>query len=256
MMEKIKSLELMSGEIAIFWLGQNSFILKTSQGTTLAVDPYLSRNEKLDYIHPEPPIKPEELQVDYVFCTHDHLDHTDPQTLTIVAKHHTKTLFLGPYESCERLMRLGVEKDCVKALRVGVPQKVSDIKVTAYYSVPPEEADTTHLGYIFEVEGVKIYDMGDTFQSVVSKPETILAPIISASPDIAILPIVGDTPERKPEDALLFAKLIKAKVVIPSHYGCFSNRTIDPQKFTELFKDAPDIKPVVIPYQGMYIYRA
>jgi len=255
LMEKIRTLELKIGEVAIFWLGQNSYILKTFGGTTFAIDPYLTREEKYRYVHPETPINPEELQVHFIFCTHDHLDHTDPQALPVIARLLPNTVFFGPHKVCEHLISLGVEKNCVKALKASVPYSVRDLKVTAHYSVPPEEADTTHFGYLFEVEGVTIYNMGDTYQSVVRKPETILNPIIKASPDIAMLPIVGDTPERKPEDALLFAKLIKPKIVIPCHYDCFSDRTIDPQKFVQLFKDTLEIKPVVIPYKGVYIHR-
>ncbi|MCD6529457.1 hypothetical protein J7L06_04125 [Candidatus Bathyarchaeota archaeon] len=43
------------GEVAIFWLGQNSFIIKTSSGTMFAIDLYLSRDERFSYVHPEPP---------------------------------------------------------------------------------------------------------------------------------------------------------------------------------------------------------
>jgi len=254
-MNKIKRLKLKGGEVAIFWLGQNSYVLKTSGGTTFAIDPYLTRDEKHSYVHPEPPIKPEELKVHFIFCTHDHLDHTDPQALPVIARHSPNTVFFGPRESCEHLISLGVENNRVNALKASVPHSVRDLKVTAYYSVTPEEAAPTHFGYIFEVSSVKTYNMGDTYQSVVVKPKTILDPIIKAYPDVAMLPIVGDTPERKPDDAFLFAKLIKPKVVIPCHYGCFSDRTIDPEKFVRLFRDAQDIKPVVIPYNGVYIYK-
>jgi len=252
---EVERLKLKSGEMAIFWLGQNSYIIKTSSGTTFAIDPYLSRDEKCSYVHPEPPIEPEDFRVYCIFCTHDHLDHTDPEALPIIAKRFPDTIFFGPKESCKHLIELGVEENRVEALEVGIPYSVRDLKVTAYYSVPPEEADTTHFGYVFEVEGIKIYNMGDSCQSVVENPKKILGPIIKERPDIAMLPIIGDTPERKPEDAFLFAKLIKPKVVIPSHYGCFSDRTIDPQNFITLFKDTPDIKPVIIPYKGIYIYR-
>ncbi|MEM2875577.1 MAG: MBL fold metallo-hydrolase [Candidatus Bathyarchaeia archaeon] len=254
-MERVNMLRLGGSEVAVFWLGQNSYVLKTHEGTKFAIDPYLSRDKRYSYVYPEPPVKPEELEVHFIFCTHDHLDHTDPQALPIIARRFPGTKFLGPRESCEHLAQLGIRRNRVEVLDAGVPRSFRDLKVTAYYSVPPDEGDTTHFGYLFEVEGIKIYNMGDTYQSVVRNPRTILSPIMEASPDIAILPIVGDTPERRPEDAFLFAKLIKPKIAIPSHYDCFSNRTIDPERFVQLFKDEPDIKPVIIPYKGMYIYR-
>jgi L-ascorbate 6-phosphate lactonase len=272
--EKIRKLELKNGELAIFWLGQNSFVLKTFEGTIFAIDPFLSRpltllNLRFSYIHPKPPIRPEDFRVHYIFCTHDHLDHTDPVALPIIAKHSHETIFFGPQESCRHLIELGVEKDRVKVLEAGIPYNVRDLKITAYHSVPPEYLNettppTTHFGYIFEVEGVKVYNMGDTCQSILRIPEKILEPIARESPDIAMLPIIGDTPERRPEDAYLFAKIIKPKIVIPCHYGCIKEihteqgvipRNIDPEKFVQLFKNTPNIKPVVIPYKGAYVYK-
>lgn len=254
MIHRIDELKVRKGEIAICWLGQNSFILKTASGTIFSIDPYLSRDKKYSYVHPEPPIKPEDFKVHYIFCTHDHLDHTDPKSLPTIAKHSPDTIFFGPRESCKHLIELGVEENRVRTLEAEIPYRVRDLKITAYHSIPPEEADTTHFGYIFEVEEVKIYNMGDTSQSVVRKPEIILEPIMKESPDIAMLPIIGDTPQRRPEDAFLFAKLIKPKIVIPCHYDCFSDRTIDPQKFIQLFKETPSIRPIAIPYKGVYIY--
>ena len=255
MMDEIRGLRLREGEVAIFWLSQNSYVIKTSGGTVFAIDPYLSRDKRYRYVHPEPPVKPEEFDVHYIFCTHDHLDHMDPASLPIIARTYPDTLFFGPCEVCKHLVELGIRKDRAKALEAEVPYSVGDLKVTAFYSAPPEETETTHFGYLFEVDEVKIYNMGDTYQSVVENPERILEPVIREHPDVAMLPIIGDTPERKPEDAFLFAKLIKPKVVIPSHYDCFKDRTIDTRKFTALFRDTPDIKPVVIPYKGVYIYR-
>jgi L-ascorbate 6-phosphate lactonase len=253
----VRKLTLGSGEVAIFWLGQNSFIIKTPKGTTFAIDPYLSREKVFKYVYPRPPVEPEDFKVDYIFCTHDHLDHTDPKALPIIAKHHKETIFFGPEESCKHLLRLGVEEKRVNILRAGNSYKICDIKVTAYYSIQPGEkyiwANTTHLGYIFEVEGIKLYNMGDA--SLPEETKKILDPVAKESVDIAMLPIIGDIPERKPEDAFIFAKIIKPKVVIPAHYDCFRDRTIDPKVFAQLFEHEPGIEPIIIPYKGFYIYK-
>ena len=97
--------------------------------------------------------------------------------------------------------------------------------------------------------------MGDTSRSVVENAAAFLREVYEESPDIAMLPIIGDTPDRKPEDAYILAKAIRPKIAIPCHYECFADRTIDPEKFVQLFKDEDETKPVVIPYKGMYIHR-
>jgi len=255
-MEALNSLTPRKGEVGILWLGQNSYVLKTSKGTTVAIDPYLSRDKRIRHIRQEPPVKPEDFKVDYVFCTHDHWDHTDPIALPLIAEKFPGAVILGPQESCDRLKELGVEKVQLKPLKAKAAYKFQGFTVTPHYSVPPEEADTTHFGYVFETEGTRIYNMGDTFQSVAENPESLLREVAEASPDVAMFPIIGDTPQRKPEDAFKFALVVKPKVVIPCHYDCFSDRTVDPQRFVELFKEIKDIKPVVIPYKGTYVYKA
>jgi L-ascorbate metabolism protein UlaG (beta-lactamase superfamily) len=73
-----------------------------------------------------------------------------------------------------------------------------------------------------------------------------------------MLPVLSDLAPlgvRKPEDAVTFAKLLKPEVIIPCHYNLWREDTIDPQDFVKLF-DSTDIKPVVIPYMGSYIYKA
>jgi len=255
LVDELREIHLEKGEVAIAWLGQNFYILKTPSGTILSIDPYLERSEELHYVHPEPPIKPEDLKADFIFCTHDHRDHTDPSSLPIVAKHSAETVFLGPQESADHLIRLGIEKSRIKALKARVTYCFKDFRVTPYYSIPPKEAKTTHFGYLFEIDGTKIYNMGDTSRSVVENAATFLREVSEESPDIAMFPIIGDTPDRRPEDAYLLAKAIKSKIAIPCHYDCFADRTIDPEKFVKLFRDECEIKPVIIAYMGIYIYN-
>ncbi len=255
MIDEIRKIRLEKDEVAIAWLGQNFYILKTPGGTTISIDPYMERSKEIRYVHPEPPIKPEDLKVDFIFCTHDHRDHTDPVSLPIVAEHSAKTVFLGPGESADHLIRLGIEKRRIRALEAGATYSFEDFKVTPYYSVPPGEAKTTHLGYLFQINGTKIYNMGDTSRSAVENASEFLRGVADESPDIAMFPIIGDTPDRRPEDAYHLAKAVKPKIVIPCHYDCFADRTIDPERFVQLFKDEDEIRPVVIPYRGIYTYR-
>jgi len=252
-------------EIAIFWLGQNSFIFKTPKEKLIAIDPYFSRNNpRQKFIYPKPPVKPEDVKVDYVFCTHDHLDHTDPDTLPLIAKSSTKTIFFGPIESYQHFLKMNIPKNRAIAVEAGKSIKLDDFTVTPLYSVPPGEKITyqgkiyefiTHLGYFFDFKYIKIYNMGDSSPSVVKNPHPILDRVAELKPDIAIFPIYGDFPGRTPADALKFAKIVKPKIVIPSHYGCFSTKTIDPMIFLRLFNNIKGIKPVLINYAGKYVYR-
>jgi len=268
LMDDILRTKVGERELAVFWLGQNSYVFKTSRGTLIAIDPFFSRltpsGVRVEdfYVHVEPPVKPEKFEVDYVFCTHDHSDHTDPVTLSIIAKHSPRTVFFGPPESYDHFLRIGISPSKARSLKADETVEVADFKVTPVNSLVGSERDekgnpwTTHYGYVFDFGFVKVYNMGDSSPEMAAEPMRVLKNVMKFSPDIAIFPIVGDYPGRKPEDAFRFAKILNPKIVIPCHYDCFKNRTIDPQVFVDMFRDEPGIKPVVIDYMGKYIYKA
>ncbi|MCW4037822.1 MAG: MBL fold metallo-hydrolase [Candidatus Bathyarchaeota archaeon] len=256
-MDEINAVKIGSGELGIFWLGQNSFIIKTSTGGLIAIDPYFSRTPRFKYIHEKPPICSEDLRVDFVFCTHDHLDHTDPDTLSKVVQHSAKTVFLGPKESCDRFLNIGISPQRIKKLEANETIALKEFKVTPLYSIPPTvPVNTTHFGYIFDFGFVKAYNMGDSNKSMVDDPTTVLGAVAEHAPEIAMFPIIGDFRGRTPRDAYEFSKILRPKIVIPCHYGCFTNRTIDPHIYANLFDDTSDIQVVIIDYKGHYIYKS
>ena len=116
--------------------------------------------------------------------------------------------------------------------------------------------NTTHFGYVFDFEFVKAYNMGDSNKSMVDDPMTVLGEVIKHSPEIVMFPIIGDFRGRKPGDAYEFSKILHPKIVIPCHYGCFTDRTIDPHIFSDLFEDTSDIQVVIIDYNGHYVYKS
>jgi len=262
MMDEINEAKVRKGEVQIFWLGQNSFVFKTPQDRLIALDIYLSRDPEFHYLHPEPPLRPEDCKFDYVFCTHDHLDHTDAISLPIIAMNSPTVTFFGTPESCGHMINLGIDVRRVNSLKARITSEVDGFEVTPYYSISPdedsEENRTTHFGYLFDIEGIRIYNMGDSSRAMLKNPGEVLEPVAKASPHIAMFPILSDLlPHgiRKPEDAVIFAKLLSPKVVIPSHYNLWSGDTINPQDFAKLF-DSTRIRPVVIPYKGSYTYKA
>ena len=259
MIEKIHATGISKGELGIFWLWQNSFILKDPSGILLAIDPHLVKNPKAQYVG-EPPMKPEDLQADYVFCTHDHWDHADPLALPLIAKSSPKTIFLGTHECRQRFLNVGIPPERTRGLDAGATVTFEGFKVTPLYSVPPRIAAnlrlTTHFGYVFDFGSVRVYNFGDSTPDTVADPMSVLGEVIRYHPEIAIFPIIGDYPARKPEDAVAFVKTLKPKVVIPGHYGCFSDRTIDPRVFLRLMKEIPNVKTVIIPGGGCYIHKA
>src|SRR4051812_11972543 len=78
---------------AFWWLGQASYLVKL--GSTLAlIDPFLTEMEGRRV---PPLLRAEDAggKLDVVFCTHDHIDHLDPEAVTTLAQ-HTKAKFIAP----------------------------------------------------------------------------------------------------------------------------------------------------------------
>lgn len=257
-MSEILQTKVSPEELAMFWLGQNSFIFKTHAGTLVGIDLYLSRVYAAErHLYPQPPIAPEDVVIDYAVSTHDHLDHLDPATVPGVLKRSPKAVFVATPEGRDHLLRLGVPASQAVGMKAGERLQLRDFEVTAFYSIDPKEKpDTTHLGYLFAFPACKVYNMGDSSPGMAREPLSVLRPVAEAKPDIAQLPVIGDYPDRTPEQALALAKMIKAKIVIPTHYGCFTGRNIEAAELRKLLAKEPDVKAVLIDYAGRYVYRS
>lgn len=252
-MEEIIRAEVAPGTLAVHWLGQNSFVFKGASGKLVGLDLYLSRERDLsNFVHPEPPVSPDQMPLDYVFCTHDHGDHTDPHTLPIIAEHSPKALFLGTPEAQEHCIRMGIAAERTRGLQVGETVELEGLTVKAFRSPVPE--GTSHYGYLFDFDGITVYNMGDSGPEGIEDPDAFLAPVAAEGPEIGMFPVIGDYAGRRPDHALTFGRAAGVKAVIPTHYSCFRSRTIEPAEFLAVFEGEEEIVPVAVPYNEMYVY--
>ncbi len=138
----------------------------------------------------------------------------------------------------------GVKKTCM--MNKGGTQEVGDIKVTmvhADHSCGIQDGDQLvyggeACGYVVEFEnGVKIYHAGDTN---VFGDMAIIQELYA--PQIAMIPI-GDYFTMGPREAAFACKLLKAKTVIPMHFGTFPVLTGSPSQLQKL---APEVNVVTL----------
>ena len=84
----------------IMWLGQAGYRLRTENGLTIVIDPYLSdslQKEKGDSFKRQIPINDEVLNhVDVLILTHLHGDHTDVETIDRIVEKNEKIAVLAP----------------------------------------------------------------------------------------------------------------------------------------------------------------
>ena len=103
LIKQINHLVVGHGCLAIWGLGQMGVALKGSNQKIIYIDPILTdvvtrlipgTSGRFDRAF-EPPMLPEEItNADYVLCTHEHLDHTDPLTLGPLAQASPQARFV------------------------------------------------------------------------------------------------------------------------------------------------------------------
>jgi L-ascorbate 6-phosphate lactonase len=252
--DKITDHRVPPGRLAIWWLGQNSFVLKDSSALIM-VDPFFSRPGPAErYIHDEAPLRGDELSPDAVFCTHSHWDHTDPPFLSELAQQSPATRFFGPPESGEEMVKAGISADRVTTLQAGQAVQLGAASVEVVFSKTREVSDVTHYGYVFTVgDGVRVYNTGDIMRGA-TKEAVLMESLRQAAPQVALI-TMSPTEEEFPdfEEASLLAQEIGAGVAVPSHYDCFADRTFDPQGFAAVLRAGAAVEPAIIEYCGVYL---
>ena len=255
--EEIMRYQVPPGAVAIWWLGQNSYLLK-SPASLIMVDPFFSRPGKAEaYLHAQAPLRAEELRPDAVFCTHAHSDHTDPGFLSALASRWPGVRFFGPPESAQQMTGAGIAAHRVTAVAAGEVADLGTVSAQVVLSKTAQVSDVAHLGYIFGFGGAcKVYNTGDIMRGVMGEP-ALAEPLRGAAPEVALL-TTSPTEQEFPDfaEAAALAREIGARVAIPAHYGCFSKRTFDPAGFAAQFAEGEGTRAVIIPYCGVYLHRA
>ncbi len=197
----------------ITWLGHATFRIQTPAGKIIYLDPWVMGN-------PMCPEKEKTVKhVDVMLCTHGHFDHIG-DAVEIAKKHEPKVV--GIPELCGWLKKKGVKNTA--EMNKGGTQTVDDIRVTmvhADHSCGIQDGDDLvyggeACGYVVEFAGgLKIYHAGDT--NVFGDMKIIHE---LYAPDIAMIPI-GDHYTMGPREAAYACNLLKAKTVIPMHFGTF-----------------------------------
>lgn len=172
------------------WLGQAGFKIHSSSGQVLYIDPW-----KL----------PKQIEAaDLVLISHPHFDHFNLKAIQIIKQ--KDTVIVAPGSMAGSGM-LGLAPG--KSLQIG-PFKVTGVPAfNIKKKYHPKEQQW--LGYMVEVDGIKLYHAGDT---------DFIPEMRDLQPDIALLP-VGGFFGMNVKAAVQAAEAIKPKVVVPMHYGFF-----------------------------------
>jgi L-ascorbate metabolism protein UlaG (beta-lactamase superfamily) len=186
----------------IAWLGHDAFRVDASR--VIYFDPYeISAGPKADVI----------------LISHDHFDHCSPEDVAKIQQENT--VIITEKDSARKLT------GDVRTLAPGESLSLEDVTIEA---VPAYNTDKDFhprqngwLGFIVEVDGVRIYHAGDTDRIPEMKDFQV---------DIALLPVSG-TYVMTADQAIGAAQDIGPRLAIPMHYGAIVGAEDDARKFKE-----------------------
>lgn len=214
--------------------GHSVVRLETEAGKKLIIDPFIQGNDLCD-------LEVDQVEVDYILVTHAHADHLGD---TVEIAKRTGAKIISTVELAEYLASLGLE---THGMQPGGACEFDfgTVKMTPAIhgsSLTIDGLPTTlglASGLIIKADGKTLYHLGDTAlfsdMKLIGELENI---------DLALIPI-GDNFTMGPEDALLAAKWLKAKQVIPIHYDTFPLIEQDPKKFIDQLETSEGILPEV-----------
>lgn len=196
-----------------------SYIITSSKGETVVVDPTVMPSIKLVDLNPAA-----------IVCTHGHPDHTD-------------SVFLGSY-------------DCTKLLYAKDDINTEDFHI---YTIPSSHSGDTiaengNVIIVFEVDGLRIAHMGDVGQTVLTDDQLKALGKI----DIAFMQFENDFSDMSLENEKGFNLIeqLNPKIVIPTHYTDNALPVLEEKygKITEV-NNALSISKEDLPEKPLSVYR-
>jgi len=232
---EIRSTAVPKGAVALWWLGQFSFVLQ-GQRSTIAFDLYLSDYPGTVTRSYAPLVRPADMAgLDIIFCTHEHIDHLDPWTLEPVAQASPHAVFVMP-ASCVPLVKDLLPTQHVVGTKADTSFRINDVEV---WPIPaahdrPEAAVAGHAcqGYIVRLDGVTVCHTGDTvmYDGLIErlrerKVDVLLAPINGQDYFRTRRDIIGNLSAREAAELAVAAGV---KLLIPAHWDLFAGNAENP----------------------------
>lgn len=262
LMAEIARTQVPERALAIWWLGQESVVIKGG-GLTVGFDLYMT-----DYPggvpRQYPPLfGPDDCAgFDMVLVSHDHIDHLDPWTLKGIATHSPDCAFVLPHPVKQQVEGV-VPMERVHGSWAGRRLTVSGVTIDplpcAHEQFADAEAGHRFQGFVVELNGVRLAHLGDTVLY-----DGLAETLRSLEPDVLMLPINGADWFRRQKgimgnlnyrEAAELTVASGAKLGIPMHYDLFAGNGEWPGRYVDhLYQHHPTQPSKVMARGERFIY--
>ena len=194
----------------IVWLGHDGFRIDGTK--TIYIDPYQIEGGPV---------------ADVILITHEHFDHCSPEDVEKIQG--PGTVIVTEKDSAKKLT------GDVRVVKPGDEVDLGDVKIDV---VPSYNTDKDFhpkkndwLGFIVEIDGIKIYHAGDA---------DFIPEMKDLQVDIALLPVSG-TYVMTADQAVKAALAINPKLAIPMHYAAIVGDVQDALNFEKALAGKVDV---------------
>ena len=198
----------------IVWLGHDGFRIDADK--IIYIDPF--------EIAPENQSSPE---ADLILITHEHYDHCSAEDIAKIKG--DKSIIITEKNSAAQL------SGDVRIMKPGDVLTVDGIKIETVPSYNTDKQfhpkENGWLGFIIEIQGVRIYHAGDA---------DFIPEMKDLNVDIALLPVSG-TYVMTAAQAVEAALTINPKLAIPMHYGAIVGSEQDALDFKQALEGKVDV---------------
>jgi len=258
LIRNIDACQLRAGELAFWWLGQHSFVVKIG-ATVCYLDPFLSPfpGRQVPTL-----LKPDEISnATVVLGSHDHADHIDRDAWPGIAAASPQAKFMVPALLREKIVReIGLPAERVVGVDAGISAEVGGITVSAvpaaheFLDTDPATGLHPYLGFVLESAGITVYHAGDCCLY-----EGMQALLRRWTLDLAFLPINGRDAQRLAagcignmtyQEAADLAGAIRPRLTVPAHFEMFATNSENPQLFVDYMRVKYPALPTLVPRHG------
>jgi len=229
-----------AAEPTLKWLGHAAFQYTTGGGKIILIDPWIT--------NPKAPKGISFTHIEGILITHGHFDHVG-EAFDLSKK------FNAPIVCSMELADIAMKHGVTKVLHIypSGSQTIGEVTITAVEAVHAssyKEGDNdlyagVPMGFVISEAGAPtIYHAGDTG---VFSGMSLIAEMYS--PQIALLPI-GGVYTMKPAEAAVAARALRARVIIPMHYGTFPAISGTPAELEKEMKRLGVLSKVIVMTPG------